>query len=710
MLTRPKIPELWNDHADTFVYLFPEATGRGPSFKVDSILFAASRNLTQLLQSSNQSGPVYERDLSGNSMNMNQTHPGGLSSDFQAGRRTSNGSGFGHAASSDTSLSIHFSGTKHIRLPLEFEGDFSSPEPQLRGDDLELLVLYRNFFAFMLGGALVATPRQVALYPIFVGIATILRRFEFSNVDGSTFGELVSASFSRYCDELRLADVRSSREKTIEAVVLGERMKSWSLYNEGFVHAAGKLVDMKQIESPKYAQISPVTRNRLELASLDLEGRLRTVRLKLEDFEFPSMFSGIANSQTEPESKMVRFKAWKTAFVNFRKHIIAHYRQRYGAWPPKASSKKNNFEESGLNRLVLREMYKDFCDLYDMLVDRNALTSRTIDMQGSHRDPESDDPNESTQHAIRRVESEYDRSTPPVQPPIPFDTPLIPSLSASFNRGHVLVSKTDTKERSKRLKDNEVNEILLGSYNRESMKATPWLEAFLSFERRSGHGKTIDELADLRCGQWLLLYAILQALPMCVVDARDLRFSEGVEYLLCMAPRGGRPWMKEDTSQSRNWYNVANGTGIVSLPADVIDHSVEGIYRRSHCWTVAAQWAQTLIDMSPTTQMSLAEALPPPPVILGGSTHTSPQGSPYLSPHISPALRPVSPALLEKSLRRNANRSSVALGLEEVAPPVEQSARPVSVHNPNLTFDTILGNPTQNAATLKLIQEQKKKK
>jgi hypothetical protein len=641
---------------------------------------------------------------------MDLTSSGGLSSDFQTGRVTLNGSDFSYAPSNNTNFSNYFSGTKHIYLPLEFDGDFTSPESRMRGDDLELLVLYRNFFAFLLGGALVATPRQVALYPIFIGIATILRRFEFSNVDSSTFGELASASFSRYCDELRLADVRSSREKTTEAVVLGERMKSWPLYNEGFVHAAGKLVDMKQIESPKYAQISPVTRNRLERASLDLEGRLRTVRLKLNDFEFPSMFSGIANSQTEPESKMVRFKAWKTAFINFRKHIIAHYRQRYGAWPPKASSKKNNFEESGLNRLVLREMYKDFCDLYDMLADRKALTSRTIDMQGSDRDTESDDPNESTQHAIRRVESEYDRSTPPVQPPIPFDTPLIPSLSASFNREHVLVSKTHSKERSKRLKDNEVNEILLGSYNRESMKATPWLEAFLAFERRSGHGKTIDELADLRCGQWLLLYAILQALPMCVVDARDLRFTEGVEYFLCMAPRGGRPWMKEDTSQSRNWYNVASGGGMVSLPADVIDHSVEGIYRRSHCWTVAAQWAQTSINMSPTTQMSLEEALPPPPLIGGRSTCSSPQGSPYLSPHMSPTLRPVSPALSEKSLLRNANRSSVALGLQEVAPPVEHSARPVSVHNPNLTFDTILGNPTQNAAALKLKQEQKKKK
>ena len=699
------MPELWNDTADTFVYLFPEATGYGPSFKVDSFLFTSSQTLRSMSKESGQNGYQNGQYLKSQQMLASQMNSMSLGPQdtfsLQAARPYNAYNG---------NIAIN----KHLHLPLEFDGDVSSPNVQLKGDDSELLILYRNLFAFLMGGALVATPRQATLYPIFMGISTILTRFGFSNVDGSTYGEICSSSFTRYCDELRLADVRSSREKTIEAVVLGERMRSWPLYNEGFVHTAGKLVDVKQIQSPKYNQISPITRNRLERASLDLEGRLRTVRYKLEDFDFPSMFAGIANSQTEPEGKMVRFKAWKSSFINFRKHIIAHYRQRYGAWPPRASSKKNNFEESGLNRIVLKEMYQDFCDLYDMLADRAELTSRTIDMLGGH-DAETSDMNESTQHALRRVESEYDRSTPPVQPPIPFDVPLIPSLSASFNRthvqtAHVLASNANMKERSKRLKDNEVNEILLGSYNRDNIKATPWLEDFLRFERRSGHAKSIDEIADLRCGQWLLLYAILQALPMCVVDARDLRFTEGVEYLLCMPPRGGRPWMKEDTSQSRNWYNVASGGGVVSLPGDMIDHSVEGIYRRSHCWTIAAEWAQTSDAMSPTTQMALGAPLVPPPIVGGGSPRQSPHGSPHLSPHLSPAVRPVSPALSESGLRKNANRSSLAIGLQEAAPPFQQTSRPVSINNPDMTFDSILGNPTQTAAALGLKQEKKDKK
>ena len=584
----------------------------------------------------------------------------------------------------------------HLQMPLQFKSDFSTSLVQPQGDDLELLVLYRNFFAFLYGGALVATPRQVSLYAIFIGISTLLKRFEFSNLDGSDFGEVVTGSFSRYCDELRLADVRASREKTIEAIVLGEHTKSWPLYNEGFVHAAGKLFDMKQIASPKYEQISPVTRNRLERASIDLEGRIRTVRHKLEDFEFPSMFSGIANSQMAEEAKLVRFKAWKASFINFRKHTIAHYRQRYGAWPPKASSKKNNFEESGLNRLLLKELYEDFTDLYDMLVDRTSITNRTIDMMSSDDGIGSDDSTESIQHAIRRVESEYDRSTPPVQPPIPFDTPIIPSLSKSFNREHVLDPRKNPKERVRRLKDNEVNELLLGSYNRESMKATPWLEDFFRLERRSGHGKTMDEIIDNRCGQWLFMYAVLQSLPMCVVDARDLSFTHGVEYFLCVAPRGGRPWMKEDTAHSRSWYNVARGSGIVSLPAEMIDHSVEGIYQRSHCWEVAAKWARNPKDISPTTQFGPGAGPLPRKIVGGHSPCLTPQMSPHHSPKLAPMMSGGSPLT---ELPPNRSSSSLNLGFGALPIPADtmsrRTQRPMSMHNPNLTFDTILAKVPQ---------------
>jgi hypothetical protein len=582
---------------------------------------------------------------------------------------------------------------RHIYLPLDLKSDSSMPSSSLTSDETELLVLYRNFIAFLSGGALVATPRQSSLYSIFLGIATVLARFRFSSLDGSTFGDVASSSFAKYAEELRLADVRASREKTIEAIVLGEKMRSWPMYNEGFVHGAGKLSHIKSLESPKFDDISLITRNRLERAALDLAGRLRTVQIKLDDFDFPSMFAGIANSQMAAEARMVRFKAWKSGFVNMRKQVTAHYRQRYGAWPPKANSKKNDFEESGLNRLLLKEVYQDFADLYDMLTDRTQLTNRTIDMAALDDDYDFNDAYESLIHAIRRVESEYDRSTPPVQPPIPFDVPLFPSLSTSFHRGHVVDPSKDVKDRARRLRDNEVNELLLGSYNRESMKATPFLEEFLKLERRSGHGCTIDEIVDTRCGQWLFVYAVLQSMPMLVVEARDVKFSQGVEYYLCVSPRGGRPWMKEDTSKSRSWYNIKSGGGIVNLPADMIDHSVESIYRRSHCWTVAAKWAAASGAISPASRVSVGAVLPPPAIQarLGAV--------PRLHPHPSPASQRAQGNNKPESPNTQSFRlSTFDFGLEAMrvpageAPATNQPTQPVAVHDPTKTFDSILAS------------------
>lgn len=573
----------------------------------------------------------------------------------------------------------------HINLPLEFDSDMSSPDSTPMGDDLELLVLYRNFFAFLQGGALVATPRQTNLYAIFMGISSILKRFRFSNADGSTWGDVASQSFARYCQELRLADVRSSREKTIEGLVLGEQMRFWSLYNEGFVHAAGRLEDIKRINSPKFRQISPITVNRLERSSLDIEQRLLVIRSKLEDFDFPSMFAGVANSQTATEAKLVRFKAWKMAFADFRKFTMAYYRRKYGAWPPKAKSKKNNFEESGLNRRLLQEVYQDFTDLYDILADRTSITSRSSDMAPIDENAKADDNNESVQHALRRVESEYDRATPPVLPPIPFDVPIIPGFKKSFNREHVSASKHAAA--LKKLKDNEVNELLLGSYNRGAISTNLFIQDFFSYERKLNQGKMMDEIVDNRCGQWLFMYAVLQSLPMMVVDARDIQYRGGVEYFLCMAPRGGRPWMKEDTSTSRSWYNVSSGGGVVSMPADSIDHSVEGVYRRSHCWMVANKWAEDLgITLPESTPI-----LPPPPMPGFADHHGRSSFSNHSSPAGSPMLRPSS-ATDGGRLSTFSSRSSVNMGLEASpgGAPAHDRSRPTSVFNPTITFDQIL--------------------
>lgn len=580
----------------------------------------------------------------------------------------------------------------HLSLPQPLRTDLFDSQARLSTEDVETLIAVRNVFAFLTGRPLVATPKYASVFAIFLRIADALQRYEFSNIDGSTLGEEVETNFKRAVEDFRLGDVRTSREKTIEAVILGERLRCSELYNEGFVHLAGKLDDVINLKNYKYHMISEVTRKRAERATLDLNARLSTVRTRLETFEFPSLFAGSANSKTSDDSKLIRFKAWKNSFIAMRRHVISLYRQRYGAWPPSARSKKNNFEESGLNRLLLLDLYKDFSDLYDTLVDRTAVTTRSMDAP-TQDTIDSVNPEEPTPRALRQVLEEYDRSVPPVQPPIPYDTPLLPSLAAVRRDFHSLDPRKQKRELMKKLRDDEINLALMQSYNRDAIAASPFLQAFMAFERRSAHGKTMDEMQDLRNGQWIFMYAVLQSLPLVVVDAPGVRWSKGVEYFLCEVPKGTPPWSQDAQRAAKSWYGIAGGGGVVSLPADVVEHSVEGIHRRSHCWKVAQKWAGDLgvedenyeYVGSPVQEGSAPSEfsdlkfgdlgdLPPPPLLMptvgsrGGSRESSPGA--------------------------RSNRNSMSFGLEALPMPAGVSpsgARPTSVYDPTKSFDTILG-------------------
>jgi hypothetical protein len=575
-------------------------------------------------------------------------------------------------------------------MPISLSSDLAitPQEPRLSNKDTDTLVTYRNFFAFLIGQSLVATERHSDIFDVFLRISDVLSHYAFSNVDGSTFGEVAASSFDCYVDELALADVRHSREKTIEAIVLGEKMRSISLYTEGFVHAAGKFETIKEINSPKFSMISSKTATRLTRAAMDLENREGTINLKLKDFEFPAIFSGIMNSAMAAEGKVVSFKKWRAAFMTMRSFVFDFYKHKYGSWLPKAKSKKNSLTTSGLNRLVLFEIYKDMGHLYDLLVDRKNLTNRTAD--GFIVEDDREDIESVVSRALRKVLSEYDRSTPPVQPPVPFDLPIYP-LSQTAKTGD---AKKDAKARGKKLSKDDVAKMLQQSHNSDSVQQTPFLEAFRQFETKQASGSTMNDMWDLRSGQWLFLYAVIQSLPMLVIDAPGVRFTEGVEYFLCEVPRSGVPWGREDTTRTRTWFGVAGGAQVVSLPTDIVEHGVEGVFRRSHCWKKAEQWAanDTLLNAAMQELNANATPLPPPPGLL--------------DPSATGQSRSSSPAGDRK------RESVMSLGLEAlplppgVAPPsAHSSQRPASSSDPSKTFDAILGTSPDNGT-----KSKKKKK
>jgi hypothetical protein len=673
-----QVPELWDEQGDTFVYLFPRTSNKGPSFRIDSSVYGASQMLTRLVHGTlySDAGTATPQEPSSRRVSREVYAQSRTTSPDQSLIGSSDESK-GSRALSDATEDDRSEKHMYVPIALSSDGAITPHEQQLNTTDIDTLVAYRNFFAFLIGQSLVANERHSDIFDIFLRIADILNHYAFSNVDGSTFGEVAASSFDCYVEELNLADVRHSREKTIEAIVLGEKMRSMSLYTEGFVHAAGKFDSIKELQSPKFDMISHKTATRIARAAMDLDNRESTINSKLKDFEFPAIFSGIMNSAMAEEGKTMNFKKWRVAFNNTRTFTIDYYKTKYGSWLPKAKSKKNNLTTSGLNRLVLLDIYNDISSLYDLLVDRTNLTIRTAD--GFLAEDEATDYEAVVRRALRKVLSEYDRSTPPVQPPIPFDLPLYPT-SKGVQTGD---AKKDAKARTKKLHKDEVLKLMKDSHNIDAEQQTPFLEAFRHFEYKQASGANIDDLWDLRSGQWLFMYAVIQSLPMLVIDTPGVRFTQGVEYFLCEVPRSGVPWGREDTARARTWFGVGSGGQVVSLPTDIVEHGVEGVFRRSHCWKKAQQWAanDTLLNAAMEELNVNAAPLPPPP---GG----------LLDPSAAQARsRPHSPA-------GDRRRESVMnMGLEAlplppgIAPPAAHSPqlRPASSSDPNKTFDAILG-------------------
>ncbi|KAI5864959.1 hypothetical protein GGS23DRAFT_556916 [Durotheca rogersii] len=651
-----KVPELWNEGGNVYIYLDPKGSGASPSFKVPGFVVDSSLVFAELIEA-------------------------------EMASPTSSGRSRARSFGGRDSLSVE-DATRRVQSPplLEPQGEgesrlylpVSMSTPGHRSEaDMERLISTRNMFAFLTGQPLVCTKEQPTLFSVFLNISALLKEFEFTDDTGSTFGGAVDMSFGFFMDQMGLADVRHSREKTLESLILGERMRSMTLYNEAFAHAVGKYSAIRDLNSPLWEQVSPITRERLERAYFELVNRQNGVNNRLESFDFPALFSGVANSTSNSDYKDVKFNTWRKSFGRMRQFVLGYYKTNFGSWPPKARSKKNPFTESGLNRQVLKILYSDLCALYDLLADRESITTRVIDQNAE--DIANDDKNPHLS-ALRKVLGEFDQSSPPVLPPIPFDLPKLPSMT-SVQENYYELSAKEQARLDRNLQEYQMMLILNKAYDFETFKlAIPFLEEFKEFEQKEAKGRTAADMAEQRIGYWLFLYVVIQSLPMLVVDAPGLQFTEGVEYFLCQPPRGHAPWMEDAPSVRKGWYEVAGGGGLVELSTDAVEFSIEGIYHRSHCWLVAKRWQLGDSANSPAPHGNLSPL--PAPQSVFTDMDPSVSNPALISRSESPQAAPPGVALRQRTAspggRRQSYRSSVALGLEPVPVSVDGLPMPGS--------------------------------
>jgi len=416
---------------------------------------------------------------------------------------------------------------------------------------------------------------------VFSEIADLLAQYGFSNMDSSTFGEVANQSFNSYVEELGLLDMRQSADKTLQCLILGEKMRSALLWNEAFVHAAGRYRDIQALNSPLMKQLSSVAIQRVERANMDLEKRMMRINNQITSFDFPSVFSGLTNSRTAKEREIARFEQWKTAFTKTKSFMLTYLKDKHKSWPPRRP-KGAGASIPALNRLALKSLYDDLAVLYDLIVDRRNTSSR-IQIMGKNLPPALDRRIE----ALRKILTEYDQSGSPVYPVMPFDAPRLPRLSPGDE---------DATDDPKKVGKNELAQLLKSSYNKDTHDSKhPFSQLWQSFEFRTTNGMTIDKVANFRLGAFLFVYCVLQALPMVTVDAPGVRFSHDVAYFLCQPPRGRLHWSKED--QQLEWYRDPITGAVTQLAKESIALSVEAMYNLSHCWVRGRTWEKDLTVM-----------------------------------------------------------------------------------------------------------------
>jgi len=87
----------------------------------------------------------------------------------------------------------------HLYIPLNLSDSATQATSKnaiaTHESDTDALVAIRNLFAFLTGQSFVATRNMSTFYHIFIKISQALNFYEFSNLDGSTFGEVANYNF-----------------------------------------------------------------------------------------------------------------------------------------------------------------------------------------------------------------------------------------------------------------------------------------------------------------------------------------------------------------------------------------------------------------------------------------------------------------------------------------------------------------------------------
>lgn len=217
----------------------------------------------------------------------------------------------------------------------------------------------------------------------------------------------------------------------------------------------------------------------------------------------------------------------------FRSVLHTFYVNSFGYWPPNSMDSRGG----SFSRAIYRSMYFEFRNLYEYLVDTQATSDPTKPTMGAS--------SFNVLHNIDAFDAKQKFSS------LPNPSPLLPGIPEALLQPQVRQKGAIARLRqfeSKSAKSDRRQATLRAlrdatNNDKSQVMECALVHVYQDFETQC---TTKDEdkisAADGRALRWLLVYGIFQTLISVIRAPREVRHTEGVDYMLCVQTAGTPPW------------------------------------------------------------------------------------------------------------------------------------------------------------------------